>query len=122
MKNLSKFIIITAACLLAQLYLPWWSGMVVLAVFSALMRIKPVTAFAFGAGILGPIWMFYSIYLNQTNGGVLAGRIGELFQGITASNLIQITTAIGSLTGGMSAMTGSLFMNMFNKRRDIKAA
>ncbi len=117
MKNLSKFIIITAACLLVQLYFPWWSALIVLAVFSALLRISPGTAFAFGSGILGPMWMIYAIFLNQTNDGILAARIGELFQGIKASNLIQISTALATLMGGLSAMTGSLFMNMFRKNQ-----
>ncbi len=115
MKNLIRIIIIAAACLLVQKFLPWWSGLIVIALFTLIMKIAPLKAVAFGGGILGSIWLIYAMILNFGNMGIMAGRIGELFKGVSSTQLLIITGVLGTFLGGLAALTGSLFARVFQK-------
>lgn len=115
MKNLITIIVISASCLLVQQYLPWWTALIVIALFSALMKIKPSKASLFGSFILGTMWLFYAMYLNFTNNGIIANRIGELFKGLSPAQLISFTGFLGVLMGGLSGLTGSLFVKAMIK-------
>lgn len=113
MKNLLRIVIIAAACLLVQKFLPWWSSLLVIALFTIIMKIDPMKAVAFGGGILGCIWVGYAMILNFGNMGIMAGKIGELFKGISTVNLLTITGLLGTFLGGIAGLTGSLFRKIF---------
>lgn len=116
MKNLISLVVIAAACLLVQKFLPWWSGLIVIALFTAIMGVKPGKAVAFGAGILACIWLGYAMLLNFGNQGVLAAKIGEIFKGVSTAQLLGITFFLGGLLGGLAALTGSLFRRMISRK------
>ncbi len=109
MKNIISLLVLAIACILIQNYTPWWSSLIIIGLFTAIMNIPPVKALIFGAIILFVIWFTYAFYLNHQNEGILSARVGVLFQGVGGFNLIIISGIIGAIIGGLSALTGSLF-------------
>jgi hypothetical protein len=97
---------------IASYFFAWWSVAVVTFFYAAFQKeLSAKSAFGIGmtAGIL--LWSVYAIYLNTANDGFLASKIGLMFtngigSGISASQLIQITSVMGGLMAAMGAVTG----------------
>lgn len=113
MKNIISLLVLAIACILIQSFTPWWSSLIIIGLFTAIMNTPPIKALIFGAFILFAIWFAYAFYLNHQNDGILSERVGVLFQGLTGFKLVLLTGIIGALTGGLSALTGSLFRRAF---------
>jgi len=114
MKNIISLLVLAIACILVQNFTPWWSSLVIIGLFTAIMNIPPFRALFFGALILFLIWVSYAFYLNHQNDGILSAKVGILFQGLTGFKLILVTGIIAAITGGLSALTGSLFRRAFS--------
>lgn len=113
MKNIISLLVLAIACILIQSFTPWWSSLIIIGLFTAIMNTPPIKALLFGAIILFVIWFVYAFYLNHQNDGILSTRVGVLFQGLSGFNLVLITGILGAIIGGLSALTGSLFRRAF---------
>lgn len=103
-------ILVTALLAFAcGLYLPWWSIALAAFVVGLSIELRPLHSFFAGfAGIL-LLWLLLMLLINSANDGILASKVSQVL-GLGASPvlLIVVNCVIGSLVGGMGALTGSL--------------
>ncbi len=99
-------IIVTAA--FAQQVLPWFSLPVIALGMGWLFRVGAGQSFLAGflAGLL--LWGGYAWFLNNLNDGLLAGRTGHLFGGLSAAAMVLVTGLFAGLFAGLGALTGAL--------------
>jgi hypothetical protein len=97
---------------IASYFFAWWGVAVVMFFYTAFQKEMNVKS-AFGIGLTTGIllWSVYAIFLNSANEGFLASKIGSMLtggvgSGISASQLIQITSVMGGLIAAMGAVTG----------------
>lgn len=108
-----KFLIsILLTALLAYalgLYLPWWSIAIAAFTIAVLIRQKPMWAFVSGFTALFLLWGLMSWIMSSNNDHILAQRMSMVVLK-TASPvlLILLTALIGSLIGGLGALSGCL--------------
>jgi hypothetical protein len=110
-KLLSVPAIIIAGGALAFLGLPWWM-VAVAGIAAGLIFPSPseqAFAIGFAAGFI--LWWGASFFFNDANGGLLAGKMGDLFSGLKSVHLLLITGIIGGLLAGLGNLTGSLARN-----------
>lgn len=113
MKYLYSIIIIILLGGLAQLFLPWWSLVVVAFLVAYLFRLNGWQGFVCGFVGIFLLWGGYAFYLNQANTGILASRMGDLFSLPSGSlSILLVTALIGGLMGGLAAATGGLMYNV----------
>lgn len=95
-----------------QMVLPWWILPLWVAALALGFNLKAWPAFL--GGFLGAalLWGGYAAYINSVNQGLLAGRIGELFGGLSAPLMVLATALFGGLFGGLGGLVGSLARNM----------
>lgn len=108
MRFIVSIISIAIFSFLAGLYFPWWSVAIVAFVVSLLIHQKAAPALI--SGFLGVflLWVILAAFINYSNAGILAGRIGELLGiGNSPSILIFITGFIGGLVAGFASLAAS---------------
>ncbi|MFT4094329.1 MAG: hypothetical protein QM640_11885 [Niabella sp.] len=108
MKFFLSIIIIALICLVAGLYLPWWSVALVAFLIALLVHQKPLLSFL--SGFLGVfiLWLLLALFINLANAGILANRVGELLGvGPHAGVLIFVTAFTGGLVAGFAALSAS---------------
>lgn len=110
------FIAIFLLGAIAQLTMPWWTLVPVAAVVAAVIRLKPGASFALGYGAGALLWGTVTWWFSLINLNLLTSKFGQLLGGISAPQLLTITTMLGGLLGGMGALTGSYFRAMFARR------
>jgi hypothetical protein len=93
-------------------FLPWWSIALGAFLTGFIMKTKPANLFisSFVAGLL--LWGGTALLINSGNDGILAARIGELFQGIGTIGILLLTMIFGGLLAAMGGMTGSLLRGL----------
>lgn len=107
MKNLIPFIIFIIAAVVLQLLGPWWLPAIAAILLGYLLKDNSGWQ-VFLLGFLGLflLWGGWSMYSNGVNDGILASRVGELFQGLSGLALIALTALIGGLLGGLGSLVG----------------
>lgn len=103
-------ILITALLAFAcGLYLPWWSIALAAFVVGLCIELRPLHSFFAGFCAILLLWLLLILMINSANDGILATKVSEVI-GLGASPvvLIIINCVVGSLVGGMGALTGSL--------------
>lgn len=108
MKFFISIITIALFAFLLGIYLPWWT--VAVAAFAVAVFIRQAPATSFISGFLGVfiLWVVLAAFINSSNAGILAGRIGELLGvGKSPAIMILITGSTGGLVAGFSALTAS---------------
>ena len=110
MKVVGLAIVIGIISFFAQSLGPWWSGVVVAFLASALAQLKPLEGFIAGLLGLGLMWGISAGIIDNDNESILSSRIGEMFGGIPAIGIVLITFAIGAVLGGLASLSGSLGM------------
>ncbi|MEM9847123.1 MAG: hypothetical protein AAF847_04485 [Bacteroidota bacterium] len=100
---------------LVQLFLPWWSLIVVAGVVALFFQYKyAVTSFFVGLLAVALGWFLLAFFVTNTpENQVLVGRMGELFGGFSRMNLIITSATIGGIMGGLGALTGTLGRKLF---------
>ncbi|MEM9888256.1 MAG: hypothetical protein AAF849_20345 [Bacteroidota bacterium] len=95
---------------LLQLFLPWWSLVVVSAVVALFFRHKyAATSFFVGLLAVALGWFLLAFFVsNSPEHQVLITKMGELFNGLSRTSLIFTTATIGGIMGGLGALTGAL--------------
>ncbi|MGB0839901.1 MAG: hypothetical protein ACPGXL_07160 [Chitinophagales bacterium] len=107
-------LLITVISGIAQLILPWWWIIAIVAGMVALFSdMKGVAAFVSGFLAIILLWGVYAISVNINNSGILSARIAELFQLSSGGMVILLTLLIGGLIGGLGAWSGSNLKTLF---------
>jgi hypothetical protein len=114
MKNLLYCVLfIFALGHLSHFGLPWWGIVPIAAIagwFFPLSAGKNFSA-AFLAGSL--LWLVNAYLYNADNDGMLAGKVGMLFQGLNSWHLMGIAAIFGGVLAGFGAMTGRYARDLF---------
>ena len=118
MKNYSLAAVFTlVAGALCWFGLPWWFLAVGAGLSGFFFKNRPLGHFGTGFGAGSLLWGSLAAWLNSQNGGMLATKIGQLFQGLSVAQLIWATGALGGLIAGMGALTGCLLRAIFEKKK-----
>lgn len=124
---LIKLAIISILSFVLTFYLPWYTPFIVCFITGFILSNKPGNNFL--AGLLGIsiFWLSYTLFLDINNNHLLSSKIAQLFSEklsteITSAVLVMITTFLGAILGGLSAMAGAMIMDNGSrrKRRAIK--
>ena len=108
-----QFLLTILLGFIAQNYFPFWSMAAVAAIVALLFKYKNSAAsFSVGFSAAFLLWCAYAYTLNLENLGLLATKLGELFN-VTGSHLPYVTGMVGGLLGGFGALTGSLARKLF---------
>ena len=98
----------------AQYFFPWWSIAIVAALAGMIFKFKnSFWAYLAGFTAVALLWGGYAVYLDAGNLQILSTKMGNLFGNISSTDMIYVTSLIGGLVGGLSAMTGNLGRNLF---------
>ncbi|HMQ48883.1 MAG TPA: hypothetical protein PKA00_15540 [Saprospiraceae bacterium] len=97
----------------AQMFLAWWSLVVVAAGLAYFFQLPPLRAWGWGWLGAALLWGGLAWWLSQKNDHLLAQRIGMMFGGLPPIGLILITALFGSIFGGLGAVCGSLARRMY---------
>lgn len=98
---------------LCHLGLPWWAlapiGAIAGWVFpqSALRSLLA----GFAGGFL--LWTEAALWLDIANAGLLSGRIGNLFMGLSRTQIILVTGVLGGLIAGLGTLSGRWARDVF---------
>jgi len=107
------FLLIAIVGFIVQLFLPWWSLAIVS--FLAALWLARKAGPAFGAGFLGIGlgWLLLSGFYHVRNSGLLTTKVATLFKLPNGVLLICVTVLLGALIGGLAALSGFCFRNLF---------
>lgn len=112
MKLIVAIIAIGILSYISQSFGPWWTGVLVAFLMTAVVQIKPGTAFLAGFIGLGLAWGVAAGIADVENSGILSARIGEMFGGLPGWSLVPITAIIGALLGGLAGLSGASGMKL----------
>lgn len=108
MKNgLIAFILLIILGTAASFFLPWWVAPLLAFCLFFVFPSHWLTATIFGFSAIALVWTGFAWYIDSANDGILSGRIGELFQGLTTAQLLLSTALIGGLGGALGALSGN---------------
>ena len=120
---LVKLSIITILSFVLTLFLPWYTPFIVCFLVGFILSNKKGNNFL--AGLLGIaiFWFGYALFLDIKNNHVLSNKVAVLFSDnlhtqITSGVLLMVTTFLGALLGGLSAMAGAMIMDDGSRRRN----
>jgi len=108
MKLLVAIIVTALLSFVSGLYLPWWT--IALAAFVSVLVIPLASGRAFLAGSLGVflLWFLLALWIDVKNQHILSKKIAEIFHlGGSSFAIILVTAFIGSLVGGLGALSAS---------------
>ena len=88
--------------------LPWWSFVITNLIISIAFNQTPMKSFLAGAIGVGALWAGLAFGIDVANNHILSVKVATLLplKGSYIA-LISITTIIGFLLGGLSALTGA---------------
>jgi len=110
LRNMLMIVLPTA---ILQFMLPWWIVILVAALVGFWANGSSAAAFASGFLAIGTLWCVYATFIDLQTGSILTTKIATLFNLPNGFLLLTLTSIIGGLMGGMGAMTGSLFRQLF---------
>jgi hypothetical protein len=106
---LSVLVIILFTAIL-QVFLPWWSMVVVALLVGFVFPNKAGLAFLSGFLALFLLWAGYAFVLSSANNHLLADKMAELLKPLTQGNrvmLFVVSGLLGGLVAGMASLTGN---------------
>lgn len=93
--------------------MPWWTVIFVAFIVLLLFRLPAKSAFLSGALGGGLCFLVASLYADIINGGLLSGRIAELFKLPSPIIILLITTFIGLISGGLGGLLANKLVLLF---------
>lgn len=108
MKNLLYIPVAAIGTALTMIFLPWWSFALWIFAVSYFYGLKPWVSFLSGFISAGLVWGGYSFWIDVQNDSLLSGKMAKLMGVGNGIYLIILTTIVGGLVGGFSALTGRL--------------
>ncbi|MCF8278004.1 MAG: hypothetical protein K9J17_14820 [Flavobacteriales bacterium] len=113
MNFLLRVVLIAVLGAISQVYLPWWTAVVVALLVESIIGKGDNTSFFSGFYGLAVPWMVLATYIDVKSESVLSIRILELLKLPQFSFvLIIVTGLVGGLVGGLGSMTGGLINNV----------
>lgn len=117
-----KLLIISILSLALSFFLPWYTPFIICFLTGLILSNKPGNNFLAGLLGVGIFWLCYAIFLDLKNEHVLSAKIATLFSTslntqITSSVLIMVTTFLGGILGGLSAMSGAMIADNGSRKR-----
>jgi hypothetical protein len=109
------FLIILILSLIAGFITPWWAAAIIAFVAAVYAGKKPAQAFWSGFAAVFIVWVVLALFKTVPNNHVLASRVAVLFHLPGWTILLILTSLIGGLVGGMSALSGVLVRKAFEK-------
>ena len=100
------FLLIALFSGLLQLWLPWWSMMLVAAGMSFLLGKTFWQTFFAGFLACGFVWLVYALIITITNGSIMTDRIASLFSLPASWMLYLISFLVAAIGGGLAAWLG----------------
>ena len=119
MKFTVSTILIALLSSLTEFFLPWWTIAIVAFIVSLVFRIKPGLAFL--SGFLGIVffWLPDILFKDFSNNHILSHRMAKLFGLPNSMLFILVSVLVGSLVGGLAALSGSLMAKQEKKRKSL---
>ena len=125
---LVKLFTITILSFALTFFLPWYTPFIICFLTGLVLSNNSGNNFLAGLTGVGLFWLFYTLFLDFKNEHVLSSKIAQLFSDslntqITSGVLIMVTTFLGSILGGLSAMAGAMIVDdgSRKKRRAVKS-
>jgi hypothetical protein len=113
MKFIISTLLIAAFSFIACLYLPWWSIAIAAFMVALLLGQRPLSAFIAGFVALFILWGLLANFISGDNSHILARKISMLIMKSDSSmTLVLVTGAIGALTAGFAALSGSFLRSL----------
>lgn len=113
MNFLASFIsIILGGILFHYLGLPWWTIAIISALANFQFKLSPLYSFICGFLSILLLWYIHAYWINSANNGALLQNISEVMS-LSTTTIWFLMLSIGSLVGGFSGLTGSLFRTAF---------
>lgn len=107
MNRLLFFLIILTISIFSLYYRwPWYSVAIIALLASLPFRLRRRSGFWFAFLAALFVWGGYLTYVQFSNDGILANRMGQLFTVGGGWTMIAISTFWGALTGGLGGWTG----------------
>lgn len=102
---------------LCHLGLPWW-GLAIIAALVGFGVRSHAWAMFFAAFLAGfSLWYAAAWVADHDNGGLLSAKVGQLFMGLSGSELMLVSGFLGALLAGLSALSGKFARNMFETKQ-----
>lgn len=117
MKYLLGIIGIIVLGFVTQSFFAWWTIALVAALVGAWMKLNNFQSYLVGFLGVFLLWGAYAAFLNSGNEGILAGKIGAMFGGLGAVQMVLVTAILGGIIGGFAALTGRLFRSLLNYKK-----
>lgn len=100
------FLLIALLSGLLQLWLPWWSMILVAAGMSFLMGKTFLQTFLAGFFACGLVWLVYAVIITAANGSIMTDRIAILFSLPASWMLYVVSFLVAAIGGGLGAWLG----------------
>ena len=111
-----RILVICILSVMAQIYFPWWSAVVVAVLVEAILGKGDRTSFYTGFYGIAIPWMILATYIDVKSESVLTIKILELFKLPQFSFVMIIVTGlVGGLVGGVGSMTGGWIKTAFSR-------
>lgn len=101
----------------SQFILPWWGVMASCALATLLVYNKALSSFFAGFIGLGGLWFFIAYSIDAANQSLLSGKVAALFGLANGMQILLVTALLGSIIGGVSALSGNYFIAIFKKTK-----
>jgi hypothetical protein len=112
-----QLILTAASAYYAEMFLPWWSAVMVAFIWGALIPTSGWKAFLAGFFGVGLLWLGQAIYLEIHNLPYMTERVSALLQLPHPFLLYVITFLVGGVASGFGALTGNSLRGMIFFRR-----
>ncbi len=115
MRFIFKIILIGGFSYLMELFLPWWSVVVVAFLVNLWLPTKGIGAFLSGLLGVGLLWLIYAWLIDAETASIMSERMADIFRLGNPALMIALTGLAGGLVGGFAALSGSQFRHIFMK-------
>jgi len=102
----------------AGMYLPFWSVALVAFLVAVWVYQKPGMAYLAGFVSILLLWGMLAWWIDAQNDSILSTRMATLFPlGGSTALLILVTSVVGAIIGGLSALSGSFLRKYLDERK-----
>jgi hypothetical protein len=110
------FLLILLISFVLQQFMPWWIIVPVAFSLGAWRGKSAFHAFISGFGAIATLWAIAALVVHLRTEGILTGKIAQLFFLPLPELMIAATALIGGLAGGIAALSGFYWKNLFSKK------